>query len=140
MPSVVDAFGKARLLTFDRDLQTRGPTLEVAHEALLREWPRLREWLDENRADIRLQRQLAAETTGWLEADRDASFLLRGSRLQQFEEWAQTTTIALTADEQSYLRESLEERQRHSPLGRPCSRSWAPSTTGCPNGPGTCTA
>jgi transcriptional regulator with XRE-family HTH domain len=112
LSSVVDVFGKARLLTFDRDLQTRGPTLEVAHEALLREWPRLHQWLNENRADIRLQRQLAAETIGWLEADRDASFLLRGSRLQQFEDWAQTTSIALTADERSYLRESLEERQR----------------------------
>ncbi len=113
LSTVLDAFGQARLLTFDRDLQTRGPTIEVAHEALLREWPRLREWLSESRADVRLQRLLANETSEWLKADRDASFLLRGSRLQQFEDWAQTTSIALTGDEQSYLRESLAERQRH---------------------------
>ena len=48
--SVIDAFGKARLLTFDNDPATRAPTVEVAHEALLREWPRLREWLNETRA------------------------------------------------------------------------------------------
>ena len=59
LSSVIDAFGKSRLLSFDRDPLTRGPTVEVAHEALLREWGRLREWLQASRADVRLQRQLA---------------------------------------------------------------------------------
>ncbi|MBI5566604.1 MAG: protein kinase, partial [Chloroflexi bacterium] len=109
---ILDAFGRARLLSFDRDLQTRGPTVEVAHEALLREWPRLREWLIDSRSDVRLQRALSTGASEWLHADRDASFLLRGSRLQQFEEWAKTTTIALTADEQAYLHASLDEREQ----------------------------
>jgi len=110
--AVLDAFGKARLLSFDRDLQTRGPTVEVAHEALLREWLRLREWLIESRADVRLQRLLANETAEWLQANREASFLLHGSRLQQFEDWVKTTGIALTSDERSYLQASLSERER----------------------------
>ena len=55
---VTESYGEARLLTFDHDPQTREPTVEVAHEALLQEWVRLREWLDESRADIRLQRVL----------------------------------------------------------------------------------
>jgi len=46
---VIDQFGRHRLLTFDRDPVTRGPTVEVAHEALIREWGRLRMWLDEDR-------------------------------------------------------------------------------------------
>ncbi len=57
---VVDRFGKYRLLTFDHDPATRAPTVEVAHEALLREWPRLRAWLDESRDDVRMQRLLGA--------------------------------------------------------------------------------
>ncbi len=112
LSSVVTAFGKARLLSFDRDLQTRGPTVEVAHEALLREWPRLREWLSESRSDVRLQRLLANEVAEWLSADRENSFLLHGSRLQQFEDWAKTTSMALTNDEHAYLEASLAERER----------------------------
>jgi WD40 repeat protein/serine/threonine protein kinase/DNA-binding XRE family transcriptional regulator len=107
---VLDAFGKARLLSFDRDLQTRGPTVEVAHEALLREWPRLREWLNESRADVRLQRVLANETTEWINARRDRSYLLQGARLAQFEGWAAMEPIALTHDERAFLDASVAER------------------------------
>ena len=45
---VIDQFVTARLLTSDHDDATREPTIEVAHEALLRDWPRLRGWLDED--------------------------------------------------------------------------------------------
>lgn len=53
---VLDSYSQARLLTFDRDPATREPTVEVAHEALLREWERLRNWLDESRDDVRWAR------------------------------------------------------------------------------------
>ncbi len=109
---VIDAFGKSRLLAFDRDPLSRGPTVEVAHEALLREWPRLREWLNEGRADVRLQRQLATAAAEWQSAKRDSSFLLTGARLEQFEGWALNTTVALTADERAYLNAGLAERDR----------------------------
>jgi len=109
--NAIDFFGQARLLTFDRDPETRAPTVEVAHEALLREWRRLREWLDESRADIRMQRVLGNAAAEWIRADREASFLLRGSRLEQFEAWAAGTDLALTADEQAFLDASLAERQ-----------------------------
>jgi len=109
---VIDTFGKARLLSFDRDPTTRGATVEVAHEALLREWPRLHEWLDESRADIRMQVLLSSATHDWLEGDQEASFLLRGSRLAQFEEWVQETSLVLTADEQRFLQASLADQAR----------------------------
>ena len=110
--TVIESFGKSRLLSFDRDLQTRGPTVEVAHEALLREWPRLREWLDDSRADVRMQRSLAAVAAEWNTAQRDTSFLLTGAHLEQFEGWAAITTVALTGDERAYLDSSLAERER----------------------------
>ena len=109
---VIEAFGKHRLLTFDRDPLTRGPTVELAHEALLREWPRLREWLNDSRADMRLQRQLATAAAEWQGANRDASFLLTGARLEQFEGWAAGTLVALTHDERAYLEASIAERER----------------------------
>ena len=45
MDHIIDTYGRYRLLTFDRDPATRSPTVEVAHEALLSEWGRLRQWL-----------------------------------------------------------------------------------------------
>ncbi len=109
--NLVHEYGRHRLLTFDRDPFTREPTVEVAHEAILREWPRLRAWLDESRADIRLQRILAAATAEWLEAGRDEGFLLHGSRLDMFADWAAEADIALTADETACLEASLTARQ-----------------------------
>jgi WD40 repeat protein len=112
LETVIDAFGRARLLSFDRDPISRGPTVEVAHEALLREWARLREWLHESRADVRLQRQLAVAAGEWQNAGQEPSFLLAGARLEHIEGWAENTTVALTQDEQAYLHASLGERQR----------------------------
>jgi WD40 repeat protein len=107
---VIDLYGRYRLLTFDHDPVTRGPTVEVAHEALLRAWGRLREWLAAGRADVRMQRMLAAGARDWLAAGRDTSFLLRGTRLAQFESWVAGGALALTRDERAYLQASLADR------------------------------
>jgi WD40 repeat protein/serine/threonine protein kinase len=107
---ILDLCGRARLLTFDHDPATRQPTVDIAHEALLREWHRLREWLDDNREDIRTQRSLAAAADEWLLAGKDSSFLVRGSRLEQFDGWANTTDLALTENELDFLETSLAER------------------------------
>ncbi len=109
--NVIDLFGKHRLLTFDRDPISRGPTVEVAHEALLREWGRLREWLDASRNDIRMQRLLTTSAAEWREANQDASFLLRGTRLDQFAGWAANTDLALTSEERTFLEASLAARK-----------------------------
>jgi WD40 repeat protein len=111
--NIINTFGQARLLTFDRDPVTRGATVEVAHEALLHKWRRLDEWLDQSRADLRMQRVLANATAEWLEAKQDSSFLLRGTRLAQFEAWIATTSLALTQAEEDYLDASLVERRAH---------------------------
>jgi WD40 repeat protein len=107
---IIDLFGKARLLSFDRDPLTRGATIEVAHEALLHEWTRLREWLNESRADVRIQRQLANAMQEWNNAGQDTSFLMTGSRLEQFEGWSANTSIALTHAESAFLYASIAER------------------------------
>ncbi len=112
MQDVVNKFGSFRLLTFDRDPVTRTPTVEVAHEALIREWKLLRQWLDEGRSDVRLQRMLSAAAVDWQNAKREPSFLLRGGRLVQFEEWIQRSTIALTKQDREYLEASMVERDR----------------------------
>ena len=108
--SVLDRFGHSRLLTFDRDLATRTPTVEVAHEALLKAWPRMRHWLDENRTDLRMQRILHLSAHEWAAADGDSGYLLRGSRLDQFDSWAQDTNLSLTREERTFLDASRAAR------------------------------
>jgi WD40 repeat protein/DNA-binding SARP family transcriptional activator len=110
--AVIDAYGRQRLLTFDRDRTSGQPTVEVAHEAVLREWPLLRRWLDESRADVRQERLLGTEAAQWCAAGREPSYLLSGARLEQFEGWAATSAVALTQDEWDYLDASLAERDR----------------------------
>ena len=120
--TVIAAFGAARFLTFDHDPLSRAPTVEVAHEALLREWPRLRGWLDAARADLRLQRRLAQEAAEWEQAGRADDYLASGARLGQYEALAQGEAITLTERERGYLaaglarrdRQALEERERQA--------------------------
>ncbi|MCI0710874.1 MAG: protein kinase [Chloroflexi bacterium] len=107
---LIDTYVEYRLFTLDNDPATRQPTIEVAHEAIIREWEQLRDWLASSREDIRLHRRLAAEVNEWLSADRADGFLARGARLEQYETWANTTSLALTRDEQRFLDHSIERR------------------------------
>jgi WD40 repeat protein/serine/threonine protein kinase len=107
---VINVYGQYRLLTFDRDPATRESTLEVAHEALIQRWEKLQEWIDENREDLRTQRRLTNATIEWIAVERDPSFLARGSRLVQFESWADNANLAITEDERVYLDASIHER------------------------------
>ena len=111
MGAVIEVFGRHRLLSFDRDPDTRGPTVEVAHEALLREWGRLRGWIDAAREDVIMHRRLAAEAEEWERSSREPSFLLRGSRLDQFEGWLEGSALALSGDERQYIEESVRSRE-----------------------------
>ena len=59
---------------------------------------------------IRDQRVLGNTAADWLSADRDPSFLLRGSKLDQFAAWAESTDLILTQVEQDYIEACLAER------------------------------
>jgi WD40 repeat protein len=78
----IDRLTEARLLTLDRD------TARISHEALLREWPLLREWLDADRDWLRAHQQLDDDTEAWERAERDPSLLYRGNRLAAMNERA----------------------------------------------------
>lgn len=110
---VLETFGRHRLLTFDRDPFSRVPTVEVAHEALTRAWGRLRGWIDAAREDLVMHRRLLAATDEWHLGGHDQSYLLRGARLEETRQWAESSSIRLTEQERAYLDESIrvhEER------------------------------
>jgi DNA-binding SARP family transcriptional activator len=108
--SVLDTFGRHRLLSFDRDPVTRSPTVEISHEALLTEWTRFRDWIDAARHDVRNQRRLADAMNEWVAADRIDEYLLHGGRLDQLHGWANTTSLPLSASERAFLEASVAER------------------------------
>ena len=64
-PAVIERYRTNRLLVTDHHPITREPTVEVAHEALLREWPRLATWIDEDRDTIRVRRMIGLAATEW---------------------------------------------------------------------------
>src|SRR5437588_442679 len=106
LEEAIQEFGGWRLLSFDRDPRSGTPTIEVAHEALMREWGRFRSWIDSGREEVRLHRRLAAATREWEDAGKEPSYLLRGSNLAQFELLAGESTIALTESERGFVEAS----------------------------------
>ena len=109
MHPVVETYGRARLLSFDRDPISRAPTVEVAHEALIREWQTLRDWLNDNREGIRLQQHLTLAAQEWQAQNRDPGDLYRGARLAQLKEWSESHPRGMNALEQDFFAASLAQ-------------------------------
>ena len=95
--TVLDILAGHRLLTMGED------TVELAHEALLREWPRLRGWLEEDVQGRALHRHLIAAACEWELAGRDPGELYRGTRLMAALEWARERRGDLNELERAYL-------------------------------------
>ncbi len=103
---VLDALTASRMLTISDG------TIEVAHEALLREWPRLRAWLEEDREGRRLHRRLSAAAREWNERGRDRADLYRGGRLASALEWGAEHEPELNATERHFLDASRAAGER----------------------------
>lgn len=96
----------ARLITLDEEV------VEVAHEALIREWPRLRTWLLEEREALLTQRRIRDAALEWQRLQRDPSSLYRGLQLEQALAWAADHQAELNELERAFLDASLFEKQR----------------------------
>jgi WD40 repeat protein/class 3 adenylate cyclase len=108
--------------TNDRLLTTSDSTVEVAHEALLREWPRLRDWLDEDAEGRRLRLHLTETARVWDESGREPSELYRGARLSAALDWASRHGRALNQLEQEFLGASREAGEREAARQRVINR------------------
>jgi WD40 repeat protein len=106
---IVEALTRSRLLT------TSDGHVEVAHEALFREWPRLRGWLLEDGAGRAVQRRLALAATEWDAEGRESGSLWRGTRLASALEVADARPEEITATEREFLdagRAAIEGEQQ----------------------------
>lgn len=82
MTAVAGELTDARLLTVDRD------AIEIAHEALIHSWPRLRGWIEESRDDLRVRQRVDRAGQEWVAQGREPDLLYRGTPLQSALEWA----------------------------------------------------
>ena len=110
--TVIDRWAQARLLTLDRDPRTRVPTVELAHEALLREWPRLRGWIEDDREAIMALGRLREAASTWVELGRDPGALWRGARLEITLDDAGLSHADLPEPEREFLETSRRVRDR----------------------------
>lgn len=99
-------------LTDDRLLTRHEDSVEVAHEALLREWPRFQEWLREDAQGRELREHLTQSARRWETQERSASDLYRGARLQSTLDWAAGRERELNELEGDFLAESRAENER----------------------------
>ncbi|HEX6356238.1 helix-turn-helix domain-containing protein [Actinophytocola sp.] len=106
--AVLDRLADARLVTIDSG------TVEIAHDAMLTAWPRLRAWIDDHRDAVRAHRKISEAARIWVESDRDPSALATGARLTLMK--AHTSALAgilrLNRVEKDFLGQSDTQAQR----------------------------
>ncbi len=110
--AVIDACTAARLLTQSLD------TVQITHEALLSAWPRLRRWLEEDRAGSLIRQAIEDTAADWERAGRDASLLYRGARLENAVTWASDRSGELTHTAGSFLAASRRAAVRTTRIWR----------------------
>ncbi|MFS8102258.1 hypothetical protein LFM09_34550 [Lentzea alba] len=103
---VLERLTAARLLTRTRE------GVEITHEALIRSWPRLQDWLARDRDGQRLHRELTEATAAWERHGRDAGSLLRGARLDVIADWVWETGPPLNQAERQLLDQSVETNEQ----------------------------
>src|SRR5262249_15479142 len=108
MRETIDAFIAARLLTTNEITGTT--TIEVSHEALIREWPRLSGWLLETRQDILLQQTISKDAVEWERRNKPGDRLYRGSQLKEAQAWARRSTPS--SNEMAFLHAGAVQRLR----------------------------
>lgn len=121
--TVLDILTEARLVTTGTLEPGNARVVEVAHEAIIREWPTLREWLNQNRAGLILRRQLTEAANDWLKLERDSGALLRGARLRQMLAWAGENADLVSLLEQEFLDASQEAAREEAEQARKLARA-----------------
>jgi Protein of unknown function (DUF1566) len=111
---VLKTLTEARLVVIGKEAEWRetgDEMAEVAHEALLRDWPRLRDWLEKSRDELRDGRRLAEKAEEWdsLSPKRHPDRLLRGQMLEEALLWAKSQKTPISVTVQEFLAAGRDE-------------------------------
>jgi len=97
---VIKTLTDARLLSIDDE------TIQIAHEALLQQWSRLRHWIDDSRDALRVREKISVATNNWIAERHDPDLLYRGTPLLAALEWSTNNPGLLSLQEERFLKES----------------------------------
>ncbi|MFK8851679.1 hypothetical protein [Streptomyces sp. Ac-502] len=112
--AVLQQLARARLVTLD------DTTVDLAHEALITAWPRLHQWIEDNRERLRHHRRLTDASRNWHQRRRDSGALLRGTALAEAQDAFHTPAqqAELSALERSFLHQSVRAARRRARRSR----------------------
>ncbi|NYE60574.1 DNA-binding winged helix-turn-helix (wHTH) protein/tetratricopeptide (TPR) repeat protein [Duganella sp. 1224] len=98
---------------FVSDLQGGAPTFGIAHEALLRRWPRVVEWIEEHRQALQIRSRISAQAKRWQESGRKRDMLLPfGTQTNQAREVLHAGSLSFAPQEQDFIQASLHSERR----------------------------
>ena len=111
---LVTRLADGRLVVTNRNQVTQVETVEIIHEALIKNWRRLQKWMREDGEFRYWQEQLRVFIKQWERSDKDDGALLRGKPLIDAEEWLLQRENQLSSVEQDFISLSLELRHREA--------------------------
>ena len=104
--ALINQLTRERLLVSNQDKESGKNTLEVAHEALIRDWPQFQQWLNEDRDFLLWRERLRTAMTEWQHCN-DAESLLEGQRLLDARRWLKLKQDELNEQEQTFIQRSI---------------------------------
>ena len=111
---LVPRLADERLLSTSGGTESGDESVEVAHEALIRNWKRLTGWLDADREFLLWRERLRALLEAWVHGGRNKQLLLRGPVLTEAESWFKRQEQGLTDEQRQFVSESIDAREhRH---------------------------
>jgi hypothetical protein len=109
---VANRLADARLLVTGSEADTGTMSVEVAHEVLIRNWERLRGWLNEDREFLLWRQRLGGLLGEWERAQESDEALLRGPLPIEAHKWFDERSQDLSDRERKFISASREERER----------------------------
>lgn len=112
LQTTIKTLADARLITTYKYSESKQAYAEISHEALIKYWPQLREWIAENRDELRIQHQISADAKEWKQQGYHSDWLLSDSKLVIANEWLNNNTARATELEKEFIQKGIEERDR----------------------------
>lgn len=111
---LVTRLASSRLVVTGRDEKTGSETVEIVHEALIRNWLQLNSWIELDRDFRRWQEQLREYMRTWESNGNDEGYLLPEKPLRDAEDWQSQRSLELSAPERRFIGRSKKLRSQQS--------------------------
>jgi WD40 repeat protein/energy-coupling factor transporter ATP-binding protein EcfA2 len=103
---------KRLVITNRNESKNQEETVEIVHEALIREWARLQDWIHDNREFRSWQERLRLEVKEWQNSNYDSGRLLQETPLAIASNWYSTRALELTEEQQKFIEASISKQNK----------------------------